>query len=115
MWGSHPGAHAPGRGLSALRAYCAITDATSRAKGDYKKSYVPNTCFPRPKPFTARGDAQRREGFWSRKKRVSSFNRVGIAPRVVLPRTRGAMSTRLNSPENPSRRGAMPNAVKQVG
>ncbi|KAA1260969.1 hypothetical protein LF1_35110 [Rubripirellula obstinata] len=43
------------------------------------------------------GSHQRREEFWSRKIRVSSFNRVGIAPRVVLPRTRGAMPTRLNS------------------
>ncbi|KAA1262208.1 hypothetical protein LF1_47700 [Rubripirellula obstinata] len=41
MWGSHPGARAPGRELPALRAYCAVTDATSRAKGDYKKSHVP--------------------------------------------------------------------------
>ncbi|KAA1260668.1 hypothetical protein LF1_32080 [Rubripirellula obstinata] len=57
MWGSHPGARAPGRELPALRAYCAVTDATSRAKGDYKKSYVPNTCFPGPKTFTALADA----------------------------------------------------------
>ncbi|KAA1262350.1 hypothetical protein LF1_49140 [Rubripirellula obstinata] len=46
-----------------------------------------------------RGETQRREEFWSRQTRVSSFNRVGIAPRVVLARTRGAMPTRLNNLE----------------
>ncbi|KAA1258487.1 hypothetical protein LF1_10070 [Rubripirellula obstinata] len=34
MWGSHPGARAPGRELPALRAYCAVTDATSRGKSN---------------------------------------------------------------------------------
>ncbi|KAA1259371.1 hypothetical protein LF1_19030 [Rubripirellula obstinata] len=65
MWGSHPGARAPGRELPALRAYCAVTDATSRAKGDHKKSYVPNTRFPQPKPFTALGDAHAAKRFRS--------------------------------------------------
>ncbi|KAA1258489.1 hypothetical protein LF1_10090 [Rubripirellula obstinata] len=34
MWGSHPGARAPGRELPALRAYCAVNDATSPAKSN---------------------------------------------------------------------------------
>ncbi|KAA1260236.1 hypothetical protein LF1_27750 [Rubripirellula obstinata] len=37
------------------------------------------------------GRSQRREEFWSRKTRVSSFSRVGIAPRVRCRTTRGAM------------------------
>ncbi|KAA1262210.1 hypothetical protein LF1_47720 [Rubripirellula obstinata] len=45
------------------------------------------------------GIAPRREEFWSRKTRVSSFNRVGIAPRVRASTTRGAMPTRLNDLE----------------
>ncbi|KAA1259637.1 hypothetical protein LF1_21720 [Rubripirellula obstinata] len=59
MWASHPGARAPGRELPALRAYCAVTDATSPAKGDYKKSYVPNRVGSRtyrasPRPYGQR-------------------------------------------------------------
>ncbi|KAA1260615.1 hypothetical protein LF1_31550 [Rubripirellula obstinata] len=42
---------------------------------------------------------ERREEFWSRKKRVRSFSRVGIAPRVWASTTRGAMPTRLNNLE----------------
>ncbi|KAA1257736.1 hypothetical protein LF1_02250 [Rubripirellula obstinata] len=57
MWGSHPGARAPGRELPALRAYCAGTDATFRASGDHYKSYVPNPFFTRPQLFMALGIA----------------------------------------------------------
>ncbi|KAA1262246.1 hypothetical protein LF1_48080 [Rubripirellula obstinata] len=89
MWGSHPGARAPGRELPALRAYCAVTDATSPAKSpaksDYKKSYVPNTCFPGPKPFTARGDAhaakQNNRFYW-----IESPHGVGFRIRSIHAR-----------------------------
>ncbi|KAA1257737.1 hypothetical protein LF1_02260 [Rubripirellula obstinata] len=58
MWGSRPGARAPGKELPALRAYCAVSDATSRANGDHKKSYVLDLCFTGPKLFTALGIAR---------------------------------------------------------
>ncbi|KAA1261912.1 hypothetical protein LF1_44730 [Rubripirellula obstinata] len=71
---------------------------------------------PRVSPrVDARGDAQRREEFWFRKTRVSSFNRVGIAPRVVLARTRGAMPTRLNSSETLHGAGRCPTRLNSHG
>ncbi|KAA1260013.1 hypothetical protein LF1_25510 [Rubripirellula obstinata] len=48
--------------------------------------------------------AQRREEFWSRKIRVSSFNRVGIAPRVSPRMDARGDAHAVKQSRNPSRR-----------
>ncbi|KAA1260438.1 hypothetical protein LF1_29780 [Rubripirellula obstinata] len=58
----------------------------------------------RPLPRGGRGGIQRREEFWSRKTPISSFSRVGIAPRVSPRMDARGDAHAVKQFKNPSRR-----------
>ncbi|KAA1262235.1 hypothetical protein LF1_47970 [Rubripirellula obstinata] len=56
----------------------------------------------------------RREVFWPRKKRVSSFNRVGIAPRVSPRMDARGDAHAVKQSRNPSRRWVLPHRIERT-